>query len=415
MKTIKFALCGAGRRGKEMCERVFSDIPGIEMVGIADVYEANANATADVMLEKTGKRPNVYNSHKDLIEAEKPDAMFIASSWESHKEIAIDAMRAGVAVALEVGGIFSESEWFEFIDVCEETKTPFMFMENCCFGKEELLALSLKRNGVLGDVVYCHGAYQHDCRQIVARAGAGADNFRLQNAMIHNREAYPTHELGPIAKILNINRGNRMVSLTSRATRPAGLMDYVNRHDEYKELRGFEIKQGDIVETTISCENGELINIRFDTYLPCYYSREITLRGTRGLYDQKLGLVLREGWSEKYDGVRQKLFADAPEQLKIYEEKYLPEKWKLQGEALKEKGHGGMDYLQFDEFFSALREGREMPIDVYDAAAWMSIVYLSEKSIELGGQSVDITDFTRGAYKNRKPVDVMEVPVVREE
>ena len=412
MRTIRFSLCGAGRRGKEMCERVFAGMEGVELVAIADVSEKNANTVADIMLEKTGKRPNVYSNHKELFEKEKPEAVFIASSWETHKEIAVDAMRAGIAVALEVGGIFSESEWFEFIDVCEETKTPFMFMENCCFGKEELLAASLKRNGVLGEVSYCHGSYQHDCRHIVAREGGGAQNFRLHKAIEHNRDSYPTHELGPIAKILDINRGNRMVSLVSRSSKAAGLADYINRNEEYKELLGLEFKQGDIVETLITCENGELINIRYDTYLPCYYSRELTVRGTRGLYDQKLDLVLLEDWTEKYNGRRQDLFADAPNQIKIFEEKYLPETWKNVGEDIKEKGHGGMDYLQFEEFFSALREGREMPIDVYDAASWMSVVYLSEKSIAEGGTSVEITDFTRGAYKSRKPLDVMKLPVV---
>ena len=414
MKTIRFTLCGAGRRGKDMCERVFVDMPDVKLVAIADVSMKNAESVADIMQEKTGLRPNVYLNHKEMFEKEKPDAVFIASSWESHKEIAIDAMKRGIAVALEVGGIFSESEWFEFIDVCEETKTPFMFMENCCFGKEELLAASLKRNGVLGEISYCHGAYQHDCREIVAREGAGRENFRLYKAVEHNRDSYPTHELGPIAKILDINRGNRMVSLSSRASKAVGLSDYINRKEEYDELRKFAFKQGDIVETLISCENGELISIRYDTYLPCYYSRELTLRGSRGLYDQKLNLVLTEDWVEKYNGRRQDLFADAENQLKGYEEKYLPETWKARGDAIKEKGHGGMDYLQFEVFFSALREGREMPIDVYDAASWMSIVYLSEKSIAEDGASVEITDFTRGAYKNRKPLDVMKLPEIEE-
>ena len=42
-------------------------------------------------------------------------------------------------------------------------------------------------------------------------------------------ENYPTHELGPIAKVLNINRGNRMVSLTSTASCAKGLNDYLKR------------------------------------------------------------------------------------------------------------------------------------------------------------------------------------------
>ena len=71
-------------------------------------------------------------------------------------------------------------------------------------------------------------------------------------------------------------------------------------------------------------------------------------------------------------------------------------------------GHGGMDYFEFVAFVDALRNGEEMPIDVYDAAAWMSITYLSEKSIALGGAPVEIPDFTHGLYKTRKPKDVVK-------
>ena len=50
-----------------------------------------------------------------------------------------------------------------------------------------------------------------------------------------------------------------------------------------------------------------------------------------------------------------------------------------------------------------------MPIDVYDAAAWMSIAYLSEKSIANNGAPVEIPDFTNGAYKTRRPMDVVKL------
>ena len=52
---------------------------------------------------------------------------------------------------------------------------------------------------------------------------------------------------------------------------------------------------------------------------------------------------------------------------------------------------------------------KEMPIDVYDAATWMSIGYLTRESIAKGGASVEIPDFTKGAYKSRLPVDVIDL------
>ena len=74
-----------------------------------------------------------------------------------------------------------------------------------------------------------------------------------------------------------------------------------------------------------------------------------------------------------------------------------------------------MDYIMFKDFFGRLKRGEELPIDVYDAAAWMSITALSEQSIKEGGVMVDVPDFTRGAWKERKPMDVVKFPVVNDD
>ena len=60
-----------------------------------------------------------------------------------------------------------------------------------------------------------------------------------------------------------------------------------------------------------------------------------------------------------------------------------------------------MDYIEFRIFFDCLNQGKEFPIDVYDMAAWMAITPLSEESIRKGGETLDIPDFTKGAYKTR--------------
>ena len=95
--------------------------------------------------------------------------------------------------------------------------------------------------------------------------------------------------------------------------------------------------------------------------------------------------------------------------LEKYYDKYLPEMWKNVTPEALEASHGGMDYFEFQAFCDCLRNGKEMPIDVYDAAAWMSIAYLTEKSIALGGASVEIPDFTNGKYKLRPPQSVVEL------
>jgi len=53
-----------------------------------------------------------------------------------------------------------------------------------------------------------------------------------------------------------------------------------------------------------------------------------------------------------------------------------------------------------------LRNGLPLDQDVYDAAAWSSLVPLSERSVSKKSKTVDIPDFTRGSWKTNKPVDL---------
>ena len=94
-----------------------------------------------------------------------------------------------------------------------------------------------------------------------------------------------------------------------------------------------------------------------------------------------------------------------------YEEKYLVPMWKEVTEDVLMQGHGGMDYFELLVFADCMKNGKEMPIDVYDAAAWMCITCLSEQSIKNGGAPVEIPDFTKGKYKERPILDVVELPI----
>lgn len=407
MKEIRVATCGCGKRGSGLTKDVLCKLDGIKIVAVSDPYEDKAQSLADTVKEEKGYSPVVYTDHNKLLDEVKPDAVLVSASWESHAQVAIDAMNKGIAVAMEVGGAYNEKECWDLVDTYEKTKTPIMLMENCCFDDSELLATNLTRKGILGDIVYCNGAYAHDLREEVSY-GDIKRHYRLRNYMHRNCENYPTHELGPIAKLLNINRGNRMTSLVSRSSKSLGLHTYINNKGDSQldYLKDVEFKQGDIVETLIYCENGEMIRLKLDTTLPRFYSREFTVRGTKGFYNLDNDMVLEDG----------KIDVDFPtyEAYKTYNHnsvnyaEYRAKIWKDVTPEIMEAGHGGMDYFEFVAFFDALRKGEEMPIDVYDAAAWMSITYLTELSIKNNGAPVEIPDFTRGKYKNRPSKDVTE-------
>ncbi len=406
MKTVNLGIVGLGQRGQNILQDVLLNLNNTVVTAVCDVYEDRVDLASKTVIEKGFSAPKQTSNYRELLDGKTVNAVYIATSWQTHIAVAIDFLRAGIPVALEVGGSLDIEELWALVDAWEETKTPFMFMENCCYGKDELLGTALARKGVFGEIVHCSGQYGHDLRNEVA-TGKEKRHYRLEHYLYENCENYPTHELGPIAKLLDINRGNRMVSLVSVSSKAAGMKAYVKKNAdtlENKDLQGKEFKQGDIVDTIITCENGTTIRLCLDTTLPRSYDRAFTVRGTLGMYNQSLNYVYTDGMEESFETLEhnKKNINNAEK----YEKDCLPDFWKNVTKEELEAGHGGIDIFVFRAFTDALLQHAEMPIDVYDAAAWMCITALSAESIRNGGAPVLIPDFTRGKYRIRVRKDV---------
>ena len=406
MEKVRIGIIGYGCRGRDMTNLLLS-FDDVEITAICDKYTDRVEEGIKKTVEKRGNTPFGTLNYKELLARSDVDAVYIATDWCMHFPIAIDAMKSGKAVALEVGRAYSVEDCRALVDTYEKTKTPFMFMENCCYNRDELLATAIARTGAFGRIVHLSGAYAHDLRNEVTR-GKENRHYRLGEYLARNCDNYPTHELGPIAKLLNINRGNRMTSLVSVSTKSFGMEEYVekNRDNINPELIGADFKQGDIVNTIITCENGETILLTLDTSLPRSYDRAFTVRGTKGLYNQTSNSVFFDGQSEFWSGMEYiEKYKNNAEEFKHL----LPSQWRDITEEALAAGHGGMDYIELREFVDRLKSGEEMMCDVYDAASWMVISCLSEKSIKEGGAPQPIPDFTRGEYKTRPPMDVLEL------
>ena len=376
----------------------------VDIVAICDIYEDRCNQVAEKIKAKRGYEPTKYADYTKILQDERVHAVLVASPWDEHIHMAIACMKAGKITAMEVGGAYDVEECWELVRAYEETKTPIMFMENCCFDRFELLSAALVRAGKFGEIVHCHGAYSHDLRDEVL-GGNVNKHYRLNNYIKRNCENYPTHELGPIAKILGINRGNKMLSLVSVASKAAGLSAYAQTEKcPDPTLKDVKFAQGDIVNTIITCAGGETITLKLDTTLPRgFYSREFTVRGTKGMCMQEHDLVVIEGEQELHQGL------DAYRcNVDTYID-YVPNMWKNITDEERELGHGGMDYLMFKAFFKAIKNGEEMPVDVYDGAAWMCITAISEQSVAQGGAPQTIPDFTRGKWVNRPRADICDL------
>ena len=398
MKNIvNIAVIGLGGRGASMLADNFCKMDDINIIGLCDVYADRVEKSADDVMKKGRSRPFCSLDYHEILDLPELDTVYIATSWETHIEIAMEAMKKGVIPATEVGGAASVALCEELVDTYEKTGVPLMFMENCCYGENEMVVHNMVRKNLFGKIVACSGCYAHDLRDEIAY-GTQNRHYRLSHYLHENRENYPTHELGPIAKILNINRGNRFVSLYSLCSSSCGLEDYVSRHEDlHEELSGKKFAQADIVKTFLKTEDGVLIELTLDTSLPQSYSRGFTVRGTRGMYEENRDLLLVDGKEpNNSDGTHiDHLIAE-----KKYDVKYLPEIWKNTTEDMLAAGHGGMDWFVIRAWIDSVKQGTPPPIDVYDAAVWMSVSALSEQSLR-SGEAVAFPDFTKGKYKNR--------------
>ena len=399
-KEVRLGILGLGFRGYMLLtEAVFDHFDkGLKVVAVCDLYEDRTKRGADAVEERFGYRPFETQDPHELIGLDEVDAVLIATDWEAHVDMAVAAMEAGKFVGLEVGGAYSVEDCWRLVDTYEKTKTPCMLLENCCFGKRETMLLNMVRQGVLGDIVHCMGGYCHDLRDEVAN-GEENRHYRLRNYINRNCENYPTHEIGPIAKLLDINNGNRFVSLVSVSSCAKGMHEYVvATKGEDNPLAKVDFKQGDVVTTILKCENGETVTIFLDTTLPRTYSRQFTVRGTKGAYFEDNDSIFIDGEQSHEDG--KNLWGNAEK----YEEKYIHPIWK---DYTPVGGHDGMDFLTFSAFLDCALNDRKPPIDIYDAATYMCITPLSDISIKTGSV-VSFPDFTRGKWADRNDAEDWE-------
>ncbi len=406
LKTVRIGLIGLGMRGSSGVSRLLQ-VEGTELVAIADVVE-KAVKNANKLITDAGRKPAIeYTGEEDwkkICERDDIDLIYQCTPWLLHTPVAVYAMKHGKHAAIEVPAALSLDQCWNLVDTAEETQRHCMMLENCCYDFFELNTLNMARNGVFGEIMHAEGAYIHDLRWLKFMQEGGYHNmWRLEYSKIHTGNPYPTHGLGPLAQIMGINRGDRFDYLTSVSTSQVGMTAYAA--DKFGATSAFATqayKLGDMNTTVVRTVNGKTIMIQHNTTSPRPYSRIHLISGTKGM-------------AAKYPVEQIALEPKAHEFFKKEDYDALVKKYEhplatLIGEkAKKVGGHGGMDFIMDYRLMYCLRNGLPLDQDVYDAATWCSIVPLSEKSVLARGNSMDVPDFTRGAWKEAKPWPVVTI------
>lgn len=407
---IRLGYIGVGLRGRNHIGEglLRSDV---EIVAICDIQESSLKYCREQFV-KAGKRlPKEYtgglDAYKKLLERKDIDGVIIATPWQFHKEQSIDAMRAGKYVGCEViAGITVEDHW-DILKVHEETKVPYMTLENVCYRRDVMAVLNMVRQNVFGELIHLEGGYQHDLRGVLFNDGkhfdgkgaefgpntVGEAQWRTQFNADRNGDIYPTHGIGPVMNYIDINRGNQFTNLVSFASKSKGLNKYIEKVSPGNKNAAINFKNGDVVTTMLNCANGETVTLTHDTHLPRPYSIGFRVQGTEGIWMDVADSIYIEGQSKSYDQW---------DSAKIWTEKYDHPLWKKYQNQAEGAGHGGMDWFVFNAFVEAVKQRKQTPIDVYDSLTMSVITPLSEKSIEEGNMPQKFPDFTKGKWKDRK-------------
>lgn len=405
LERVRVGFIGVGARGSGHVAQMLK-IDGVDVVAICDNHVPTANASAKRVVDAGKPAPALYtNGERDferMVARDDIDIVIIATPWEWHTPMAVAAMKAGKHAFVEVPAATTLEDAWKLVDTSEETQKHCMMMENVCYGREELMVLNMCRLGVFGELLHGEAAYIHDLREQMNEVEHGTGSWRTYEYARHNGNLYPTHGLGPVAQYMNINRGDRMDYLSSISS-PSRMREiYAKEHfPEGHKWRSLKFQAGDINTTIVKTVLGRSIMIQWDEQLPRPYTRLNFIQGTKGAWGGFPNRMVIEGVTPSTESWVQGAGLDP------YFEKYDHPLWKkIASLPANDGGHGGMDFVMLWRIVYCLRNGLPIDQDVYDAAAWSCITPLSEASVANRAKSMDIPDFTRGAWKTMKPLNI---------
>jgi len=411
-EKLKVGLIGVGLRGTNHLQNVLLR-DDVLVTAICDIDPKRIAIGLELIEKKKKAKPAVFGSndldYRNLLALKNVDAVIIATPWLWHTRMAKDAMLAGKYTGLEVSAANTLEECWDLVNAHEESGTHMMILENVNYRRDILAVLNMVKQDVFGELIHFRCGYQHDLRFVTLNDGKTAYGkgvefgekgisesvWRTHHSVLRNADVYPTHGVGPMAVMCDINRGNRFVSMTSHATKSRGMHNYIVENGGVNHPNAkVKFKMGDVITSTIETANGETIIVTHDVHLPRPYSLGFRVQGTKGLWEKDGDRIYIEGESEKPHA-----WDSSAEWLKKYDHPL----WKKYGEHALGAGHGGMDFFVIHAFIESAKQNIAPPLDVYDAAAWSVITPLSELSIENNGEPQDFPDFTRGMWIKRKP------------
>jgi predicted dehydrogenase len=388
-----------------------------KVTAVCDIRPEQVSRTINRIMQQgfQDEPPAGYSDGEDdylnMLQRDDIDIVYIATPWEFHYPQAKAAMQHGKHVAVELPIAPYLDQIWDLVRTSERTRKHCMLLENVNYFRPEMRMFNLAREGLLGELQHASGGYIHDLRWPYLFGGAYYPEYwrrRWQTRM--NAAHYPMHGLGPVSACLDINRGDRFEELIAVATVPLALERFREEDPrvgpDHSAWDDDEYISGDRTQVFVSTAQGRFIRVEHDVNSPHPYSRETMLKGTLGsleldnsrIYSEPLGHT-NHSW--RTGNTFNTIMAQ-------FDHWIWPTLQQLAGQY---GGHGGGDFISIWRTVQLMRLGMTPDIDVYDSAAWCSVIPLSDESLKTGSlKPVKVPDFTRGHWQEARPTFDRERP-----
>jgi len=149
-ETVRWGVIGLGWFG-EIHADTLADMPGIELTAFSTRRPDRLNEVAD----KYGVAGR-YTDYKDLLADPNVDAVSITTHINDHRDIAVDALRAGKHVLLEKPMAPTVEDCEQILAAAEESDGLFMVGHICRFDPRAAMAKQAIDEGKLGRIISMH-------------------------------------------------------------------------------------------------------------------------------------------------------------------------------------------------------------------------------------------------------------------
>jgi predicted dehydrogenase len=148
---IRVAVLGAGGRAQGVA-KLFNQFPECEIVAVCDVYEPRRVEA----LKLATRDAKAYLDYREVLDRKDVDAVLIGSPDHWHKQMLVDAVRAGKDAYLEKPIMHSIEEGVEMVRAVEETKRVVQTGTQQRSWEHYILGKHLVDSGKLGNVIFIY-------------------------------------------------------------------------------------------------------------------------------------------------------------------------------------------------------------------------------------------------------------------